>query len=74
MPADVLRCGSCAFFVAIEPGQPPNAGDCHANPPTSYPASTPDGGAVRLTVWPLVQADDFCGCWEGKEEPTPDGG
>lgn len=70
MPDDVreVRCETCAFFQPSIPEGP--EGDCHANPPTSYPAGREGGGIAFLTVWPRVQATDFCGCWEGKEEPS----
>lgn len=51
-------CSICAWW---QPRDEPTGG-CHRH----APVPPPNGQALDRVRWPLVMADDWCGCWQPK--------
>lgn len=65
-PARVIRprrCETCQFAMVAGRGI-----NCHRNPPAAHVLPGAGGQPVPISVFPPVQADQFCGEWKAKIE------
>ena len=58
-PNSVDQCDSCTWYTPSS-DDGPHSGTCHAMPPIPVQSAVM-GQPVILSVWPTVDAGDFCG-------------
>jgi len=66
---DDQTCLGCRFFRKTDDAVHAGLGYCqrYAPRPKMYKVVFLTNDIDRMSVWPLVQRDDSCGEWEGKE-------
>lgn len=64
MMTDEEKCGNCHFLRHFDTCT--RHGECHKNPPQMI-LSSGNTWAAHETVFPKVEAIDWCGCWKNKE-------
>ena len=70
-----MTCNTCTYYVSLDDKENLTRsfghwGECHGRAPDPMMLGVVNqqlGAESKFTIWPLVKADDFCGCYEPNE-------